>query len=147
MLEIYQEIISLISKGEPAVLATVISSHGSTPRKTQAKMLIKKDGTFVDEAFIDIQTLGTGSAWDIDFSPDADQTYMYVPDGVNMKVWILDRLNLDVIGSLGQGGRNAGQFGGVHNVAVDSKGNLYTAEIIPGQRVQKFRPVTNSTKN
>ena len=47
MLEIYQEIINLISKGGQAVLATVISSHGSTPRKTQAKMLIKKDGTFV----------------------------------------------------------------------------------------------------
>jgi len=45
MLEIYQEIINLISKGEPAVLATVISKHGSAPRNAGAKMLIKRDGT------------------------------------------------------------------------------------------------------
>ena len=47
MLEIYQELINVTSKGERAVLATVISSHGSAPRKAGAKMLIKKDGTFV----------------------------------------------------------------------------------------------------
>ncbi len=47
MLEIYQELINTISTGERAVLATIIASHGSTPRKAGAKMLIKEDGTFV----------------------------------------------------------------------------------------------------
>jgi len=47
MLEIYQELVNILSKGEPAVLATVTSSHGSAPRKAGAKMLIRKDGTFV----------------------------------------------------------------------------------------------------
>jgi hypothetical protein len=70
---------------------------------------------------------------------------MYVPDGMNMKVWILDRSKLEVIGSFGSGGRNAGQFGWVHSVAMDSKGNIYTGEVTPGKRVQKFRPVTSST--
>jgi len=47
MFEIYQELVNITSKGERAVLATVISSHGSAPRKAGAKMLIKKDGTFI----------------------------------------------------------------------------------------------------
>jgi len=47
MLEIYQELANITSKGERAVLATVISSHGSAPRKAGAKMLIKEDGTFI----------------------------------------------------------------------------------------------------
>ena len=47
MLEIYQELVNIISRGERAVLATIINSQGSTPRKAGAKMLIKEDGTFV----------------------------------------------------------------------------------------------------
>lgn len=47
MLDIYQQLVNLISKGEGAVLATVISSRGSAPRKAGAKMLIKNDGTFI----------------------------------------------------------------------------------------------------
>lgn len=47
MLEIYQELVKVIAKGERAVLATIISGQGSTPRKAGAKMLIKEDGTFV----------------------------------------------------------------------------------------------------
>ncbi len=47
MLEIYQELVNIISKGERAVLATIINSQGSTPRKAGAKMLIKEDGSFV----------------------------------------------------------------------------------------------------
>jgi len=55
-------------------------------------------------------------------------------------VWILNRHNLDVSDSLGRPGRYAGQFGWIHNVAMDSKGNLYTTEVETGKRVQKFRP-------
>ena len=47
MLEIYQELVNIISKGERAVLATIIDSQGSTPRKAGAKMLIKEDGAIV----------------------------------------------------------------------------------------------------
>ena len=47
MLEIYRELVNVTSKGERAVLATVISSRGSAPREAGAKMLIKKDGTFI----------------------------------------------------------------------------------------------------
>ncbi len=47
MLEIYQEILNAITKGETVVVATVISSQGSTPRRTGTKMLIRKDRTLV----------------------------------------------------------------------------------------------------
>jgi len=47
MLEIYRELVSVTSKGERAVLAIVISSRGSAPREAGAKMLIKKDGSFI----------------------------------------------------------------------------------------------------
>jgi sugar lactone lactonase YvrE len=102
-----------------------------------------QDGTFVTESFVAKETLGSGSVWDITLSRDPDQTYMYIADGMNMKVWILNRSSLEIIGSFGHGGRNAGEFGWIHNLAMDSKGNIYTVEVTPGKRIQKFRPVAN----
>lgn len=102
--------------------------------------VFRKDGTFVSEGFLARNTLGPGAVWDISFSSDAAQTYLYIADGMNMKVWILDRATLEITGSFGQGGRNAGQFSWVHNTATDSRGNLYTVEVSPGKRVQKFKP-------
>ncbi len=92
------------------------------------------------EAFLAPRTLAMGSVWDLEFSPDQAQTYLYVPDGTNMKVWILDRERLEVVGSFGRGGRNAGRFEWVHNIAADSRGNLYTTEVNTGKRVQRFVP-------
>jgi xanthine dehydrogenase accessory factor len=47
MLDLYKEITRVVENGESAVLATIIHSSGSAPRKAGAKMLIKKDGTFI----------------------------------------------------------------------------------------------------
>ncbi len=41
------------------------------------------------------------------------------------------------------GGRQPGQFYGVHSVAVDSKGNIYTGEVDAGMRLQKFTNLGN----
>jgi hypothetical protein len=79
-----------------------------------------------------------GSVWDIAFSRDTSQAFLLVPDGTNQKVWILRRDDLSVVGSFGHGGRMAGQFGWVHNVAVDSRGNVYTTEVDIYKRVQRF---------
>ena len=100
--------------------------------------VFEKSGKFVKEAFMATWTLAMGAVWDIDFSPDPEQTFMYIPDGTNMKVWILTRHDLKVVGSFGHGGRNAGQFEWVHNLACDSQGNIYTSEVNTGKRVQKF---------
>ena len=97
-----------------------------------------RDGEFLTEASIARSTLSMGSAWDIEFSPDVEQTYMYVTDGTNDKVWILNRQDLEIVGQFGRSGRYAGQFHWVHSVAVDSQGNLYTGEVDTGQRVQRF---------
>ena len=100
--------------------------------------VFQKDGSFVQEGFVARETLGNGSAWDIDFSPDPQQSYIYLTDGTNQCVWILDRENLKVVGNFGRIGRYAGQFIWVHSLAVDSNGNIYTTEVYRGKRVQKF---------
>jgi len=100
--------------------------------------VFKPDGTFVKEAFIEKGTLGSGAAWDIAFSRDPEQKFIYLADGENDQVHILDRGSLEVLTSFGQGGRQPGEFYGVHSIATDSKGNIYTTETYRGQRVQRF---------
>jgi len=100
--------------------------------------VFKPDGTFVKEAFIEKETRGSGSTWDITFSKDAQQKYIYLADGENDRVHILDRQSLEMLTTFGEGGRQPGEFYGVHSIATDSKGNIYTTETYRGQRVQKF---------
>ena len=100
--------------------------------------VFKKDGTFVKEAIIAPRTLGDGSAWDIAFSKDPEQKYIFLADGSNEKVYIMLRDTLEILTSFGDGGRQPGQFYAVHSIATDSKGNIFTTETYRGQRVQKF---------
>ncbi|MDE3198373.1 MAG: hypothetical protein KGN84_18635 [Acidobacteriota bacterium] len=100
--------------------------------------VFKTDGTFVKEQFIERRTLGDGSAWDIAFSKDPQQKYVYLADGSNEKIHILLRDTLEEVANFGDGGRQPGQFYAVHSIATDSKGNVFTTETYRGQRVQKF---------
>jgi DNA-binding beta-propeller fold protein YncE len=100
--------------------------------------VFKKDGTFVREAFIAKETLGSGSVWDIAFSPDRAQKFLIVPDGTNQVIRILSRESLEIVREFGGGGHWAGQFYGAHNIAPDSKGNVYITETYEGKRFQKF---------
>jgi DNA-binding beta-propeller fold protein YncE len=109
--------------------------------------VFQKDGTFVQEAFIARETLGSGSVWDIGFSIDADQRFLFVPDGTNQRVRVLLRESLEVVGTFGAAGRWAGQFYGAHNLAVDSQGSLYITETYEGKRVQKFVDVSDSRRS
>ena len=84
------------------------------------------------------RTLGDGSVWDIAFSRDAQQKYLFLADGKNERIYVMDRQSLAVLTQFGDGGRQPGQWFAVHSLATDSKGNLYTTETYEGKRVQKF---------
>ncbi len=109
--------------------------------------VFRKDGAYVREVLISPATLAQGSTWDIAFSPDDAQEFLYLADGQNFKVYIIDRDSMEVLYSFGDGGRQPGLFFAPHSIATDSQGNIYTTETYEGKRVQKFlyqgmRPVT-----
>ena len=107
-------------------------------RASDRIQVFQKDGTYVNEVFIAPATLSQGSTWDIAFSPDDEQTYLYLADGQNMKVYIILRETMEVLTSFGDGGRQPGLFFAVHSIATDSEGNIYTTETYEGKRIQKF---------
>jgi len=97
-----------------------------------------REGTFVKEAFIAKRTLGDGAVWDVAFSHDPEQKYLYVADGKNQRVYILLRDTLEIVSTFGDGGRQPGQFFAVHSIVTDSSGNIFTTETYEGKRLQKF---------
>jgi DNA-binding beta-propeller fold protein YncE len=108
--------------------------------------VFKKDGTFVKEWFFEKNTLGNGAVWDIAIWPDPKQTYLLSADGENNEVRVLKRDDGAVVGSFGHNGRNAGQFHWIHAMAVDAKGNVYTAEVDTGKRIQKFKLTSDALR-
>ena len=109
--------------------------------------VFQRDGTFVRAIPVipGTNALGTaGSAWDVDFSPDKQQTFMYESDGGNEITWIFDHraallgLPNAILGGFGRPGHMAGEFTFLHMMAIDSNGNLYVGETIGGRRIQKF---------
>src|SRR5215470_5795709 len=100
--------------------------------------LFRKDGTFVSESFFEKNTLLNGSVSDLVLSRDPAQKFIFMVDGVNNELRVVDRQSAKTLARLGRPGRMAGQFHVVHNIAIDSRGNLYTTEVNTGQRVQKF---------
>ena len=96
------------------------------------------DGRFQREVFIERQTRLLGTSFSTAFSPDPDQRWLYVADAGNGRIHILDRRTLTEVGTYGRIGRYAGQFVFMHNLATDSRGNLYVSEVGNGRRVQKL---------
>jgi DNA-binding beta-propeller fold protein YncE len=108
-------------------------------RTNDRYQIFRKDGTFVSEHFFERQTRLNGSVYEIAFSPDKEQKFIYMVDGSNGEVRIVERATNEVLGRFGRVGRQAGEFVAAHNIAVDTAGNIYTAEVATGQRVQRFR--------
>ena len=96
------------------------------------------EGKFVKETQIAKRTGGDGSIWDVAFSKDPKQTYLYVADGKNERIYVLLRDTLEVLTAFGGGGRQPGQFFAVHSIVTDSRGNIFTTETYEGRRIQKF---------
>jgi lactonase family protein with 7-bladed beta-propeller len=110
-------------------------------RTNDRMQVFRPDGTFVSEHVFEKRTRGTGSVYDLVFSPDREQKFIYMIDGMNGEVRIVDRASKETLARFGRPGRQVGQFTALHNVAVDRQGNVFTAEVNTGQRVQKFRRV------
>jgi DNA-binding beta-propeller fold protein YncE len=110
-------------------------------RTNDRYQIFRKDGTFVSEHFFERNTRLNGSVYEIAFSPDREQKFIYMVDGSNGEVRIVERATNEVLGRFGRVGRQAGEFVAVHNITVDLEGNIYTAEVADGERVQKFRRI------
>ena len=107
-------------------------------RTNDRLQVFRKDGTFVREVVIAKDTFGSGSVWDVGFSTDPQQSFLFINDGTNQFIYVLDRQTLDIVSTFGGHGHWAGQFYGAHNLAVNSKGDLFITETYEGKRVQKF---------
>jgi DNA-binding beta-propeller fold protein YncE len=108
--------------------------------------VFKKDGSFVKEWFYEKATLGNGAVWDLAVWPDPKQSWLLTADGENNEIRVINRDDGKVVGTFGRNGRQAGQFHWIHAMAVDTKGNVYTAEVDTGKRIQKFRLVSDALK-
>ncbi len=79
-----------------------------------------------------------GTAWWVAFSPDDAQQYLYVMNGGQERVHVIDRESGETLSTFGRPGHYIGNFTHGHTIATDSAGNLYVAETNFGRRVQRF---------
>jgi hypothetical protein len=99
-----------------------------------------REGKFVKEFFVEPKTLGQGSVAGLAFSRDPKQQYLFVADGSNNVLWVLNRNDGSVVTKFGHRGHDSGQFSNLETIAVDSHGNIYTGEVKYNNRAQKFVP-------
>ena len=105
-------------------------------RQASRIQVFTKSGGFVREFSVAPETLGDGSA--VGLSLTGDGLSLFVGDHMNNVVWLVDRSTDTVTARIGYLGRNGGGFNALHMVATDSRGNLYTGEVDPNNRVQRF---------
>jgi hypothetical protein len=118
-----------------------ISNDGlvyAADRNANRIQVTTKEGKFLKEFILAPNTGEGGSTGGVAFSPDKPQRFLYISDLTNNCMWFLNREDGKVVEKLGSAGQNGGQFFGLHMIAVDSKGNIYTGEVQNGERVQRF---------
>lgn len=104
--------------------------------------VLTKEGKYLKEFLLATWTRDRGSAGGVAFSADRQQRYLFISDIQNNTIWILNRDDGKVVGRIGSPGNNGGQFHGLHMIATDSRGNIYTGEVQAGERVQRFVPAS-----
>jgi DNA-binding beta-propeller fold protein YncE len=107
-------------------------------RPNRRVQVFTPEGKFVTQTFINRSGPSPQSAAGLAFSPDARQQFLYVADYGNSHIAVLDRKSLQVLYQFGRRSDKPGDFQGLHHLAIDSKGNLYTGEVAPGARAQRF---------
>jgi DNA-binding beta-propeller fold protein YncE len=108
-------------------------------RSNRRVQVFTPEGKYVTQMFLNRAGPSNGSAAGVAFSPDPAQRYLYVADYGNSHIAVVDRKTLNVLYQFGQRSDKPGDFQGLHQIAVDSKGNVYTGEVAPGARAQRFR--------
>ena len=98
-------------------------------RSNNRIQVFDSDGTYLKEF------TGIGAPWAICITPGPDQV-LYTSDSVQGRIYKLD-LNGKILGVFGKAGKQAGQFGWVHEIACPSENELYVAELL-NWRVQKL---------
>jgi hypothetical protein len=114
-------------------------------RTNNRLQVFERDGRFIREAAVARNTFGSGSVWDVSFSVDSAQTFLFVADGTNQHVHVLSRETLEVVGEFGRAGHFAGEFYGAHSIGVNSRSDLFVGETYEGKRVQRFRAIESRT--
>jgi DNA-binding beta-propeller fold protein YncE len=107
-------------------------------RPNRRVQVFTPEGKYLTQVFINRAGPSPQSAAGVAFSPDKDQKFLYVADYGNSHVVVVDRKSLTVLYQFGQRSEKPGDFQGLHHFAVDSKGNIYTGEVAPGARAQRF---------
>ena len=121
-----------------------ISNDGlvyAADRNANRIQVFTKQGDYKKEFILAPMTGVGGSTGGVMFSPDKQQKFLYISDLTNNHIWFLNREDGTVVGQMGSMGESGGQFFGLHMIAVDSKGTIYTGEVFAGERVQRFVPV------
>jgi DNA-binding beta-propeller fold protein YncE len=107
-------------------------------RSNRRVQLFTPKGKYLRQLFVNRAGPATDSACGFAFSPDKNQQFLYIADLGNSHIVVADRKKLEILYQFGKRGPAPGDFQGLHHIAVDSKGNLYTAEVVPGARVERF---------
>ena len=107
-------------------------------RSNRRVQVFDPDGKYKTQMFVNRAGPSSNSVAGIAFSPDGDQRFMYLADYGNSRIVVVERKSLEVLYQFGNLGEKPGEFRGPHHLAVDSKGNIYTAEVSPGNRAQRF---------
>ena len=107
-------------------------------RQNDRVQVFEKSGKFLREFVFEPETLQNGSVWDLVFTEDKEQKYMIIANGASGHLVVAERETGKVVSTFSRPGRMAGELRWVHSLAVDSKGNVYTAEVGFGRRAQKF---------
>ena len=100
-----------------------------------------KQGKYMNKEFVVRPSTGEGgSTGGVAFSNDRQQRFLIISDLTNNTIWFLNRQDGKVVGQMVSMGDSGGQAYGLHMIAIDSKGNIYTGEVQNGERVQRFVP-------
>jgi DNA-binding beta-propeller fold protein YncE len=105
-------------------------------REYRRVQMFTKDGKFLKQ----LVRTNEPFARDLALSPDANQQFLYVGGGNG--IFIVDRKTLEIVGNV----EPAGIIGPGHEIATDSKGNLYIAQTTAGLQKLNFKGMSAANR-